>query len=95
MFELLAEYRIPKTYHDEIVQKYALRDHEWKIIYNQVQGTYELYHIKTDSSESNNLWDINKEKSKYYLEALNGYLETIDYSQENKEKESTIMGEEK
>jgi arylsulfatase A len=61
----------PVYHHD--VPKSVIRKGDWKLIENLVDHTFELYNIKEDISESNNLAESNPEK----LNELKGELKDI------------------
>jgi arylsulfatase A len=61
----------PVYHHD--VPKSVIRKGNWKLIENLVDHSYELYNIKDDISESNNLAESNPEK----LEELKAGLKTL------------------
>ena len=65
---------------NEIIQKFAVRDKEWKIIYNQVKGTFEFYNIIKDTGEKKDLKNSKKKKFSEYQKKLNHYLKTSDFS---------------
>ena len=71
---------------NEIVQKFAVRDKEWKIIYNRDKATFELYNIIKDRGEKKDLKNSEGKKFSEYQEKLNYYLKTIDFSNGEEDK---------
>jgi len=71
---------------NEVIQKYAYRDKEWKVIYNKDSETYELYNLINDPGEKQNL--IKKEIKIFnkYDEKLKSFL-TSDKKVTEEEKE--------
>jgi len=71
---------------NEVVQKFALRDQEWKIIYNKDKKTFEFYNVLKDPYERNNLVNIEANNFKRYKERINCYLKRVDFLQEEDSK---------
>ena len=56
----------------------AIRKGDWKFIYFHADRRMELYNIKNDIGESQNLVEENREKAKELAEALTRHLQAVD-----------------
>ncbi|TAM43029.1 DUF4976 domain-containing protein [bacterium] len=55
-------------------QKFAIRGNGWKLIYDRKKDKYELYNLKDDPGELNNLFLIENKRSKNLMNALDSFL---------------------
>ncbi|MDO8602287.1 MAG: sulfatase [Candidatus Omnitrophota bacterium] len=76
-------------------QKFAIRGNGWKLLYGKKNGDYELYNLKDDPGELNNLFFLEKEKSEDLMRMLDIFLKRpvrktkrtkIELNEEDKEK---------
>jgi arylsulfatase A-like enzyme len=51
----------------------AIRKGDWKLIVNEYDNTNQLYNLKTDSIEANNLYSAKPEVAKDLLHSLDGW----------------------
>lgn len=51
-------------------QKFAIRENGWKLILNAENGSYELYNLKGDPAELNNLFSVEKEVANNFKHTL-------------------------
>lgn len=57
--------------------KGSIRNNEWKLIYNE-DGGYELYNLKKDPTEKNNLVSLEKEEFENLKEKLDNYMNQLE-----------------
>ncbi|GJM64290.1 sulfatase [Persicobacter diffluens] len=62
-----------RSYEDQYC---AVMEGDWKLI-KYHSGLYELYHLKEDIGESNNLYESESEKAKYLTESLNRWEKEV------------------
>lgn len=65
------------VYHHDIPAS-AVRSGDWKLIHNLVDSGYQLYNLKEDISEMNNLSDVYPEKQKELSKMLNQWRTEVD-----------------
>jgi len=56
----------------------TVRKGNWKMIYYHVDSRMELFNLKEDIGETENLWEQNQEKAKELAEILTNYLKDVD-----------------
>lgn len=63
----------------DIVLKQSIRTNDWKLIYNEDEGTYELYNLREDPGESYNLNQVEKDKFLFLKEKLGDFIKDVKW----------------
>ena len=67
-------WHFPHIMHEPYVPYSSVRKGDWKLIYFHMDRTFELYNLKNDIGEEENLLEINKTKARELSKLLSGFL---------------------
>ena len=71
-------WHLPHYNHQGSKPSTAYREGDWKIIYSYEDDTYELFHLKTDISENNDLSGAEHQRLDKLKDKMNGKLEELN-----------------
>ncbi len=69
------KYNFPVFAFSEFLNRKSIRTKGWKLIYDEENGQFELYNLKKDPQELNNVVAIEKDKFEFLKHKLNGYIQ--------------------
>jgi len=68
------KYTFPEFAYSEFWERKSIRTQEWKLIYDSKNKRYELYNLKNDPAELNDISAVEQTQFKFLKQKLDGYM---------------------